>query len=1281
MRSINRRVACLCVVAIVVLIPFLVIGPARAHSGDAVDAEWASVVPSIDGAMNPGEWADAALVNLGLIPGNRLQAFLLVKNDGTFIWLAYDSTGDVTNVTDAASFALDTSHDGAATQGAEDQFFLFNSSQHLVYDASFGGWTTEDSPFDPGLPNHAGLAGAQGFGPSDLNAAPHRIFEFQIPLALIGAAAGDTLGLFGGSQPAPGVVDVASGYSTWPDFVSGPIPLGQYGDLNLAVPPGPVGVSISPSSASQLGAPGGTVDYALTVRNRGTAGADTFDLTSLSTWTVGLWDATSMSPLTDTDGDTVPDTGTLSSGSSLNIVVRVDVPSAASGCDVATIVATSSINTTVWDASTLTTCTGPASFAPPHSDFGIDSDGDSLFNYLEVDAMVSVSTTGYYYVFGELYSGDGSVYIDQNYWSFYAGPGTIGVPIQFDGRRIFSSGLDGPYRVELTLFDNFGQTIDTDLHIRGPYAVTDFDPPPARFAPPHVDLGVDTDAPPNGMYDQLLLSASLQVDQTGSYRIYTQVYDSQGFTVTYGWNSTFLASGSQVMDVAHQGIDFYRATADGPYRIDMYLYDDFGFLDNDTHVTGPYLRTDFDPPPISFAPPHTDFGEDADVPPDGLYDFLVVSASVTIAEAGDFQVWGDLYGPGGGPLVDSEYVIMSLTPGPTSFDLRFSGPAIRRVGLSGNFEVQLYAQKVGDFNLTDYDRYTTGYYDFTAFQPPPALFSPPHRDRAVDASVPPDGYDDYLVIDASVDVFRAGRFTVEAYVYDAYGRFLTLARGAADLDLGSGSIPVRIDGHRIWEQLPPMPLFAYLELYDQNDNALDLNTYYTGAYDPRSFQPTDADVPSSAASVSGGYMRSASPIHVDFAAVDPTPSDGIASVALSYRYSPNNSTWFPWTQYSAQAGSVGDSQVAGTFLFDAPLGDGYYEFYTVAADYGGNEEARPMAADASLAVYLPVRVDLSSGSVSMDAGGTMDVAARVVSGTGQPVTLEAPLQVSLLTTSAAGSFRDMVGNPQTQVVIPAGSSEVLLRYTDTRAQDATLSAFASGLAAGSVTISIDPGPAVEVTLSPPSAGVPVASSITFTATVRDAYANAIPNAPIAWSVHGNIGEITSAGVFTAGTKVRPGSVSVESSGLTATAPIVLSPGPPDHVEALSTAYGLSPGSSATLRAFAFDAYGNVVPTTEFVWSVQGPAALSATAGDEVTVVATGAGTIRVRVAAESLDKAIEIVSRAPEGVSPLAPVGVGGLVGGLVAGFAIGWFLSRRRRTLPGEKTTAPPAQEPEPPK
>jgi len=261
-RPVRQRVLCGLVAAIAIVGGILAFGgPAQAHSGDTIQSLWASVPPAVDGAMSSGEWSAAASVDLGAIPGNQLPAFLLIMNNDSFLWVAYDAVGDTTVTTnDSASFSLDTGHDGAATDGGEDEFYLGDFTAHIVWRG--GGYTWEDMPFDPGLPDHAGLAGVRGFGPSDLGGADHRFYEFQIPLVLIGASPGDTLGLFGGSQPAPGVTDYSGyAYSTWPSYVTSPIPLAQYGNLDLAVPPGPIGVVLSPSSATTNGAPGQNVSY------------------------------------------------------------------------------------------------------------------------------------------------------------------------------------------------------------------------------------------------------------------------------------------------------------------------------------------------------------------------------------------------------------------------------------------------------------------------------------------------------------------------------------------------------------------------------------------------------------------------------------------------------------------------------------------------------------------------------------------------------------------------------------------------------------------------------------------------------------------------------------------------------------------------------------------------------------------------------------------------------------------------------------------------------------
>src|SRR5207302_9394274 len=138
-----------------------------------IQSSSAVTTPAIRVVISHGEWNDSPLVNLTAISGNTLPAYLLVKNSPTMLYMAYDAVGDTSlSSADAAALAFDTGNDAVASNGHEDQFvqggFGGNPSNqsHWVYNSSLGYWSVEDAPYNPGLPNHAVLASAWGFGPS-----------------------------------------------------------------------------------------------------------------------------------------------------------------------------------------------------------------------------------------------------------------------------------------------------------------------------------------------------------------------------------------------------------------------------------------------------------------------------------------------------------------------------------------------------------------------------------------------------------------------------------------------------------------------------------------------------------------------------------------------------------------------------------------------------------------------------------------------------------------------------------------------------------------------------------------------------------------------------------------------------------------------------------------------------------------------------------------------------------------------------------------------------------
>jgi len=207
-RSAGERWLCGMIALVAVAAGLLgAVGTVGAHSGDVIDATWASAPPTVDGSMSPGEWAGAASVDLGAIPGNQLAAFFLLTSNDTFLWVAYDAVGDTSATTnDSASFAFDTGHDGAATDGAEDEFYLGDLTGHLVWRGGAYAW--EDVPFNPSLPNHAGLAGARGRTTGCTSSRFHWSSSARARATRLGFSAGPTprqgSWTTAGSRTAPG---------------------------------------------------------------------------------------------------------------------------------------------------------------------------------------------------------------------------------------------------------------------------------------------------------------------------------------------------------------------------------------------------------------------------------------------------------------------------------------------------------------------------------------------------------------------------------------------------------------------------------------------------------------------------------------------------------------------------------------------------------------------------------------------------------------------------------------------------------------------------------------------------------------------------------------------------------------------------------------------------------------------------------------------------------------------------------------------------------------------
>ena len=215
------------------------------------DSDWRTTVPIIDGNFNPGEWTNAQL-----LIDDPIHTYVYFMNDNYFLYVCVDAAnldgGDYSeDPGDYCDLVFDTGHDEAWTPGHEDYF-------HVRGDGINSHMVATDTPYQwqnhCDFSAHPGLEGVAGFGASPNAAAAHRIYEFRIPLSLLGASPGDTIGLSSWPDSIPH--DQGTGrHNIWPAGAETD-DMSTWGDLVLAsLEPPPVGGEAYPVNRASLLAP------------------------------------------------------------------------------------------------------------------------------------------------------------------------------------------------------------------------------------------------------------------------------------------------------------------------------------------------------------------------------------------------------------------------------------------------------------------------------------------------------------------------------------------------------------------------------------------------------------------------------------------------------------------------------------------------------------------------------------------------------------------------------------------------------------------------------------------------------------------------------------------------------------------------------------------------------------------------------------------------------------------------------------------------------------------
>lgn len=140
----------------------------------------------------------------------------------------------------------------------------------------------------------------------------------------------------------------------------------------------------------------------------------------------------------------------------------------------------------------------PVEFILPATDRGLDMDGDGIFDYLIVEIDARTSEPGRYYLHGQLYvplgmlekneetgmTGIGFHIIEMAPAAVYLNESTQSVAINFEGGRILTNEMNGPYEVKVDVNNEtwgFGHAFD---HTTGDYDCMQFEQPTTLLSGP-----------------------------------------------------------------------------------------------------------------------------------------------------------------------------------------------------------------------------------------------------------------------------------------------------------------------------------------------------------------------------------------------------------------------------------------------------------------------------------------------------------------------------------------------------------------------------------------------------------------------------------------------------------------------------------------------------------------------------------------------------------------------------------------------------------------------------
>jgi pimeloyl-ACP methyl ester carboxylesterase len=250
------------------------------------------------------------------------------------------------------------------------------------------------------------------------------------------------------------------------------------------------------------------------------------------------------------------------------------------------------------DLAVATVSNSTSTFSGSFQDFGLDTDGDTLFNNLVIQTNVNVTASGLYTIAGTLTDSQGNAQ-DASVQA-QLGTGVQPIMLKFDGETIFKNRVNGPYTLSRIFMaeesgsDFLPVAVLTNAHQTAAYNFRNFQHSAVSLTGNISSTGIDTNT--NGLFDLLKVGIEVDVNTSGIYEWSARLVDKNGKELGFASNSGSLIAGTNTIELTFNGEPIGTNGVDGPYFVSgLIVFGSGGSLvANNTLATSPFSASQFE---------------------------------------------------------------------------------------------------------------------------------------------------------------------------------------------------------------------------------------------------------------------------------------------------------------------------------------------------------------------------------------------------------------------------------------------------------------------------------------------------------------------------------------------------------------------------------------------------------------------------------------------------------------------------------------------------------------